>query len=62
MLSFVYNFISIASFFVELWLLEFYIWKIGRVADPGRVAGGVVRLHDPVDLVEGVGYSVQRGM
>ena len=56
MLSFVYNFISIASFFVELWLLELYIQKIGWVADPGWVAGGVVQAHDPVDLVRGVGY------
>ena len=56
MLSFVYNFILIASFFVELWLLELYIQKIGWVADPGWVAGGVVQAHDPVDLVRGVGY------
>ena len=30
--------------------------KIGWVADPGWVAGGVVQAHDPVDLVRGVGY------
>ena len=48
MLSFVYNFISIASFFVELWLLELYIQKIGQVA------GRVMQAHDPIDLVRGV--------
>ena len=45
MLSFVYNFILIASFFVELWLLELYIQKIGWVADPGWVTGRVVQVH-----------------
>ena len=28
------------------------------MADPGRVAGGVVQAHDPVDLVRGVGYTL----
>ena len=57
MLSFVYNFILIASFFVELWLLKFYTQKIGWVANPDWVAGRVMQVQNPVDLVRGVGYN-----